>query len=126
MIPVLYLLDAFDGNNQQQIRFRWSGAQSFGNICIIRDNVSNNIVYQATQATMQLIHTIPANTLTNGKLYNVRIASIDVNGTVSDYSNPILFYCYTTPTFELTNITGNQVIKNSSYHILLVMILAML
>jgi hypothetical protein len=117
MIPVLYLLDAFDSKNQQQIRFKWNGAQSFGNSCIIRENVSNNIVYQATQTTMQLAHTIPANTLTNGKLYNARIASIDVNGNISDYSNPILFYCYTTPTFELSNITYNQVIKNSSYQL---------
>lgn len=115
MTPILYLIDTFDSTKENQIKFKWNGSQSFGNICEIRENQSNNIVYKKTQTTMQLVHTIPANTLTNGSLYNVRIASIDVDGNVSDFSNPTLFFCFSTPTFKFTNIIENQVVKNSSY-----------
>lgn len=119
MTPILYLIDTFDATKEKQIKFKWDGNQSFGNICEIRENQNNTIVYQETQSTMQLIHTIPTNTLTNGILYNVRIASIDVDGNVSDYSNPVLFYCYSTPNFTFTNVTENQIIKNSSYQVYL-------
>ena len=115
MKPILYLIDTFDSIKEKQIRFKWAGSQSFGNVCEIRENYNDTIVYQSTQSTMQLTHTIPAGTLTNGTLYNVRIASIDVDGNISDYSNPALFYCYSTPVFNFTNVTENQVIKNSSY-----------
>jgi len=115
MKPVLYLIDTFDATQEKQIKFKWVGSQSFGNVCEIRENYNDTIVYQATQSTMQLTHTIPAGILTNGILYNVRIASIDVDGNISDYSNPALFYCFSTPTFNFTNVTENQVIKNSSY-----------
>lgn len=117
MTPILYLVESFDSTTETQIRFKWNGSQSFGNICEIRENKNNNIVYHETQSTMQLKHIVPANILTNGTVYNVRIASIDAEGNVSDYSNPVLFYCYSTPKFNFTNIIENQIVKNSSYQV---------
>ena len=119
MTPILYLIDTFDATTEKIIKYKWNGSQSFGNICEIRENQSDTIVYKETQTTMQLTHTIPANILTNGTLYNVRIASIDVDGNVSDFSNPTLVFCFSTPTFDFTNVTENQIIKNSSYQIYL-------
>lgn len=115
MIPILYVVNSFDATNDFIFKFKWNGSQSFGNILEIRRNDTNTIVYQETQSTMHLQHVLQGNTLTNGILYNVRIASIDVNGNVSGYSHPVLFYCYSTPIFIFSNIENNQIIKNSSY-----------
>lgn len=117
MKPILHLVSTFDSRNDQEIRFVWEGNQSFGNICIVRDNLTDAIVYQSTQTTMQLRHLLPANSLTNGKLYNIRIATIDINNNISDYSSPVLFYCFTYPTFKFTNISSNFIIRNATYQI---------
>ena len=117
MKPQLYLINTFDASREQEIRFSWEGNQSFENTCIIRDNQTEQIVYKDTQITMQLKHVLPANSLTNGKLYNVRVATIDVNDNISDYSSPILFYCFTSPVFEFVNISPNFVIRNAVYQV---------
>lgn len=115
MKPQLYPISSFDANSEQEFLFLWEGNQSFGNRCVIRDNITNNVVYQHTQQTMQLKHTLDKNILENGRFYNISIASIDINDEISEYSTPILFCCFSKPTLTLTNITNNQVIRNSSY-----------
>lgn len=115
--PILYNINAFNAIQETAFQFVWNGNQSFGNICIIRNNTTNQIVYQETETTMQLKHTLPANTLVNGTLYNVRVAVVDINNNVSEYSDPVLFYCFTTPTFIFDNLTSNQVVRNASYQI---------
>ena len=117
MKAILYNINAFDKNKEQEFSFIWNGNQSFGNILQIKDNTNNKIVYQQEQPTMQLKHILQANTLTNGKLYNARIAVKDIDGNISEYSDPILFYCFTIPSFTFNNIEENQIIKNSSYQI---------
>ena len=117
MKPILYNVNAWDSANEKIFQFVWNGNQSFGNICVIRKNEDNSIVYQASETTMQLKHTLSANTLINGVLYNVRIAVIDIDNNVSEYSDPVLFYCFTTPTFTFDNIANNQIVKNSSYQV---------
>lgn len=117
MKPQLYLINTFDASTEQEIKFTWEGNQSFGNICIIKDNQTDKTVYYTTQNTMQLKHLLHANSLVNGKLYNVRIASFDINNYVSDFSSPILFYCFTTPDFRFTNISPNFIIRNATYQI---------
>lgn len=113
----LYNINAFDASEEITFQFVWQGNQAFGNILRICENSSNTVIYQESQTTMQLKHTLPANTLTNGVLYNARIAVIDIDNNVSEYSDPILFYCFTTPTFSFNNIEEDQIIKNSSYQI---------
>jgi hypothetical protein len=108
--PILYNADAWDSSKEKTFNFLWEGNQSFGNILQIRNNLTDKIVYEESETTMQLKHTVPANTLKNGILYNVRVAVIDIDNNVSEYSDPMLFYCYTTPTFTFDNIQENQVI----------------
>lgn len=113
----LYNINAFDASQEMIFQFIWQGNQSFGNILRICENQSNTVVYQEKQTTMQLKHTLPTNTLNNGILYNARVAIVDIDNNVSEYSDPILFYCFTTPTFTFDNIEENQIIKNSSYQV---------
>ena len=115
--PVLYTINAFDASNDYIFKFSWSGNQSFASIAEIRENENNNIVYLETQETMQLQHTLLGDVLTNGTLYNIRIATVDSDGNVSDYSNPVLFYCYSTPIFKFDNLESNQIVQNSSYQV---------
>lgn len=115
MKPILRRINAIDAQKPLTLEFVWEGNQSFGNICVIRQNDTNDIVYQQSQTTMQLKHTIESNTLINGVLYNASIATIDSENNISEYSNPILFYCYSTPQFTFNNIKSNQIIRNSSY-----------
>lgn len=117
MKPQLFNINAFDATKETTFSFVWNGNQSFGNVCVIRDNLTNKIIYQGTETTMQLKHPVSANTLKNGTLYNVRIATLDIDNNISEYSDPVLFYCFTTPTIEFDNITENQIIKNASYQI---------
>lgn len=117
--PILYQITAFDASNDYIFKFSWNGNQNFKTVCEVRQNSTDDILYLETQETMQLQHTLPGGTLTNGTLYNVRIASVDVDGNVSDYSNPVLFYCYSTPIFKFDNISSNQIVKNSSYQVIM-------
>ena len=115
--PILYNLNAWDSSEEKVLSFLYSGNQAFGNICVIKDNLTNQIVYEGTDTTMQLKHTVQANILTNGKLYNVRVAVLDIDNNISEYSDPVLFYCFTTPTFIFSNIEENQIVKNASYQV---------
>ena len=117
MKPILYNSDAWDASTEKTFRFLYDGNQSFSNILQIKNNVTGQIVYQESETTMQLKHTVPANTLQNGTLYNVRVAVIDIDNNVSEFSDPLIFYCYTTPTFTFDNLQEYQVIKNSSYQV---------
>lgn len=117
--PILYNINAFDSNEDKTITFMWTGNQAFKNICTIRNNATNAIVYQKTQDTIQLKHDIPAGSLSNGVLYNITIKVIDKDNNVSEESTPLLFYCYTTPIFKIDNIIENQVVRNSSYQVTL-------
>ena len=117
MKPILFNTLAFDSTKEKTFYFVWNGNQSFGNILQIRNNATNKLIYQASETTMQLKHTLTENTLSNGVLYNARIAVIDIDNNISEYSDPILFYCFTTPTFTFVNISENEIIKNASYQV---------
>ena len=117
MKPILFNTLAFDSLKEKTFYFVWNGNQAFGNILQIRNNTTNKLVYQVSETTMQLKHTLTENTLTNGVLYNARIAVVDIDNNISEYSDPILFYCFTTPTFIFDNISENEIIKNASYQV---------
>ena len=117
MKPILYNVPAFDATQEITFQFLWQGNQSFGNIIQIRDNNTQQVIYQEPETTMQLKHTLDANTLKNGNYYNVRVATIDINNNKSEYSDPVAFYCFTTPTFTFDNISSNQIVRNASYQI---------
>ena len=72
-------------------------------------------VYDQTITTMQLVHTIPANTLENGNVYNAEIQTIDSNDKKSAFSSKIIFCCFAEPSWNFSNLTANQIIRNSSF-----------
>ena len=116
--PQLYIEAsyAFDATYEREFKYLWASGnnQSVANTLIIRDNETNTIVYNTKQETLLLKHVLPANTLQNGKTYNVCIQVFDRDNNASELSDTLIFKCYTTPALSL-NVINEQVIKNSSY-----------
>ena len=81
------------------------------------DNITNRLVYDGTQESFKLSHTIPAGSLMNGEGYYGIISVFDVDGVKSASSNAWVFYCYSTPIVML-NIEQDQIVRNSSYDVI--------
>ena len=114
--PILYSVSAFDAQNSFVFRFASIGGnQVVANTLTIKNNATLTTVYSATQTTFKFEHTLPANTLTNGTYYQATLTTKDAQGNVSNASVPIQFYCYSQPSFEISNMPTGNIVTNSSY-----------
>lgn len=114
--PTLYPVAAFDANKPYTFRFSsQGGSQVTGNILTIKNNETLAQVYQETVTSFANTHTLPAGTLTNGVKYQATIQTKDAQGETSVASYPVLFYCYTMPTFAFTNMPADNEIPNASF-----------
>lgn len=114
----IYPISPIDPSVGSTIRFAWTGNQAFKNRCIIKQNDTNETVYDAVIDTFRLEHEIDFSkaALEHGKKYKAYIIVFDKDNNASDM--PALgevFYCLTTPIFRFANLTGGQVIPASSY-----------
>ena len=116
--PTLLSMVAFDAKKQQKFTFIITGnsSQIVANKLIIRNNNTNDIVYEEKQETFKYEHIVNADELTNGVYYNAVLSVFDVNGNESISSIPIQFWGYETPTIEISNIPVNNIINNSSFN----------
>lgn len=116
--PVLQQnIPAFDATNEQTFTFTVQGATSqiVANMLTIRNNDTNDIVYQEKQETFRYSHVVNAGELTNGVYYNATVVVYDADDNASPESIPIQFWCYSTPTLEFTNIPVDNIIPNASF-----------
>lgn len=114
--PIINPIAAFDATQNHVVTFlAIGGAQVVGNRIVISDNQTGETIYDNRVITMQLAHTIPANTLTNGGYYNVVIYTIDSANNFSQASVPVPFYCYSQPTLTINNIPASSTIENGTY-----------
>lgn len=100
--PILAVQDAFDPHYEHTIDFTYNDNQAVKNRLVITDNETSTDIYDKEQIGMRLSHTIPANTLMSGRQYLAKIKVFDQSGNESDYSSPVLFYCFTSPLFQFT------------------------
>ena len=115
--PTLLSQVAFDATQQQTFKFvAQSSSQITANLLIIRNNDTNDIVYQEKQETFKYEHIVNAEELENGVYYNATITVFDNEDNQSPESIPIQFWCYTTPTLQFTNINNNDLINNASFN----------
>lgn len=116
MTPIALQKDAFDAEQPQEFSFTVTGGnQVVKNELTIRDNDTDEVVYHKIVETYKFSQTVPANTLSNGSYYNYFFNTYDVKGSVSNDSNVVQFYCYTTPTLQITNIPSNRIIQSASF-----------
>lgn len=114
--PILYSQAAFDATQSHVFTFNVIGGdQVVANRLTIK-NSSNTTVYNSTETTFTLTHTLPANTLTNGNSYTAYLNTKNSSNNFSSNSNTIQFYCYSNPTFDFTNITNGASLTTSSYN----------
>lgn len=115
--PTLLTQVAFDATQQQTFTFVVTGTSSqvVANQLTIRNQETNDIVYQEKQETFKYEHIVNADELTNGTYYNAVISVFDADDNESPTSIPIQFWCYSTPTLTLTNIPSTNIVTNSSF-----------
>lgn len=114
--PTLISTAAFDATQQHTFTFNVvGGSQVVANQLVIRNNVTNDIVYTEKQETYRYEHILEANELTNGIYYNAVLSTFDADGNESQVSIPIQFYCYTAPVIQFTNIPVSGIIPNASF-----------
>lgn len=112
-LPILRNQDAFDPDFKHEFEFSYTGDQIFSNTLVIRNNTTNEIIYQATQVSFKTFHVLPAKSLPNGICYSAEIEVQNKVGVSSGFSKKIAFYCYTSPFWEFTNINENEIIQQS-------------
>ena len=113
--PQIMKIQPFDANYDYEISISWTGNRAYANRIIIRDNESNEIVYNNLLSTYTLKHTIPAHTLTNGKKWVIEAQVYDVENIPSSLSEKVLFSTFTTPDFYFDNIPEGGKVINSSF-----------
>ena len=116
--PTLLTQVAFDATQQQTFAFVVTGTSSqvVANQLTIRNNETNDIVYQEKQETFKYEHIVNADELTNGTYYNATVSVFDSAGNQSVESLPIQFWCYTTPVLAFSNIPSTNIISNTSFN----------
>lgn len=117
--PILYDIGTFDASVGTVVRFYYTGEQVFANRLIIKNNETLAEVYNEKIDSMQLSHSVPENILANGTTYSATITVFDKNDNESPASNIILFTCYTTPLFSISNINEGDIINDTSYPVAL-------
>lgn len=113
--PFIRHINPFDAALPREVTFSWSGSRACANRIIISDNETNAIVFDNTVSTYALRHTIPPNTLTNGKKYVIQAQIFDEENIPSALSDKVLFFTFATPEFCFEDITDDTVIANSSF-----------
>lgn len=113
--PVIIHVNPFDANKDHEIMFSWSGNRACKNRVIIRNNETNNVVYDELIPSFELKHTIPARKLENGKKYVIQVQVYDLEGVESPLSDKILFYTFVTPDFYFDDLSEHSTISNSSF-----------
>lgn len=111
--PILTKVSAFDCTQGTTFTFGWKGAQAFANELVIKDAETLQIVYKLKIETMSLVHEMNISLGTtgseitgivqNGRQYQAQIAVFDKEGTKSDYSDPVTFWCFSQPELKITN-----------------------
>ena len=114
----IYNIPPFDAAIGTAIRFAWNGNQIFKNRCIIKNNETEEIVYDHTIESFKYEHPVDLSlaNLINGVKYNAFITVFDKDNLESDIQ-PVgkTFLCLALPLFRFTNLSEGQVISASSY-----------
>jgi len=118
MYATIHTIAPFDSSVGTNINFTWSGNQIYKVRCIIKNNATGVTAYDSIIDTMKQVYTLPPTpTLINGTKYVAYITVFDVDNNESSIQNiGTPFYCFTTPTFNLS-ISNGDIIRASSYSI---------
>lgn len=119
MYATIHPIEPFDASIGTIINFTWNGNQIYKVRCVIKENESGTTVYDETISNMKqnFIMEDVSSYLANGTYYIAYITVFDIDDIESDSQEiGTPFYCFSTPTFELS-LKDNDIIKASSYEV---------
>lgn len=115
--PILNSTVAFDATKEHIFTFNVIGGdQVFRSKLTIKNQSTGTVVYEATQESFTYSYILPANSLNNGGYYSAYIQTYNYNVDISQPSNNIVFYCYSTPLLTFQNIPSSGIITNQSFN----------
>lgn len=114
--PILRSISPFPATSSQGVYFDvYGGSQVVYNELEIQRNSDNVQVYLVKVQAFQYLHTVSANTLTNGIEYKARVRTYDVNNaTSSDWSDWVVFWVLSAPIVAITNIVDG-IVNNQTF-----------
>ena len=118
--PQVNRMQPVDALKDFEITMSYIGNMPYSNRVIIYNADTLSVVYDKKQSTTLLSHTVPANTLVNGKKYAVQCQVFDSNGVASSLSDKSYFWCFATPSFYFSNINDGDTIANASVYATLI------
>ena len=114
--PVINSIKPFDATKASKVSMTYIGNLPYSNRIIIYDATTLSVVFDDTQSGFTLEHTIPANTLTNGKKYAIQGQVFDSVGNASVLSDKAYFWCFATPSFYFSNVNNDDTITTASFY----------
>ena len=112
--PSILPIIPFDPAKDYNIEFIYQDNQAVSNRAIITNNKTEEVVYDSIKEAFSLCHTIPAGILEAGEKYLIRIKVFDKEGNSSNWSEPVLFICLTTPEFKFKNLTNGDIYRQAN------------
>lgn len=115
--PIALTQNAFDANNTQRFYFTSTGGdQVVKNKLTIKKLSDDSVVYSNVVETYSFYQDVPSGTLENGVNYSFYFNTYNINGDISENSNVIMFWCFTTPIIVFTNIPASGILTTVSYN----------
>lgn len=107
-VPVIYKIEPFDATIGTTITYSWTGARNYGYDARIYENDSSDYISltSGNEPVYQTVFDVPADKLTNGIQYRIRVRSKDKQGNYSDWSDDKSFLCIKTPIFDISGFKG--------------------
>ena len=114
--PIINSILPFDAAKESKVSMTYIGNLPQSNRIIIYDATTLSVIFDDTQSGFTLEHTIPANTLTNGKKYAIQGQVFDSVGNASTLSDKAYFWCFATPSFYFSNVNNDDTIATASFY----------
>lgn len=116
--PVLNAIPAWDVGNGRTFTFvvpEGEGDVVTGNILTVLNNSTSAVAYRKQTTSYQYSISVPPNAsgLQNGVYYSAYVQTLNADGGISEASNTIQFYCYTTPSWTLDIASGSMIDSSS-------------
>ena len=103
--PILQPIKSYSAIDTHDFGFYYQGSsQIVKNNLVIERTSDNSVVYNKTIDSFALFHTVTGGSLTNGYEYKAKIRVADINDNWSDFSDWIVFSCYSYPILNITSI----------------------
>lgn len=127
--PIINKITSVDARYDYTVTMTYNGNQPYSNRLIIYDGNTlgvlydepEDVLYDGTTTSFLLKHTIPANTLINGKKYAVQVQFFDIDGVASALSDKYYFWTLETPLFYFEGMKDEEdevnVIKSASLEV---------